>query len=527
MLGKVVALPSLLVHQRFEQRAFDAPDRTALVYEDTRWTYGELNERANRLAHYLRRQGSGVGEAVGICMGRTPELVLAVLGVLKSGACYVPIDATYPVDRIHKMVEDVPKMRLVLASRETRAQVDSKPVLALDEEWDSISGFPGSNPEAGAGEQDLAYIVFTSGSTGRPKAAAVAHRGWANLLHWFVDEFSISSADRCLLVSSFGFDITQRAMVMALVAGGELHLLPEKNFDRGFMVDALERNGITLINCSPSLFYPVTQGAATQPTEELPALRCVFLGGEPIAASRIQAWAGHHPHTAIVNVYGVAECSDVSTWYRLHDYPRYVASSVPLGTAIYNTAVHVVDEALAEVAPREVGEICLGGTGVGRGYINDADLTAKRFVEAPGYFETAGTIYRTGDLGKILPDGNLGYVGRVDNQVKIRGRRIELEDVEAAVRRCPGVRDAVVIKRVFGEGDERLVAFLVEDETAGNGQETSLGKRLRQELKRILPEWMVPNLFMPMAELPLNPNGKVDRKALSQMEIRLRPSGRS
>ncbi len=524
MFGKVIDLPPLLVHQRFERRASEAPDRTALVYEDVRWSYRELNERANRLAHYLRGEGVKTGDAVGVCMGRTPELVLAVLGVLKSGACYVPIDATYPMDRILKMVEDVPQMRLVLASAETRGLVDSRPVLALDEEWDRIAGVsddPAGNPEEGAGERDLAYIVFTSGSTGRPKAAAVEHRGWSNLLSWFVDEFAISSADRCLLVSSFGFDLTQRAMVMALVAGGELHLLPEKNFDRGFMVGALERNDITLINCSPSLFYPVTQGAAGAATEELPALRCVFLGGEPIAASRIEAWARSHPHTAIVNVYGVAECSDVSTWYRLHDYARYVASSVPLGTAIYNTAVHVADEALAAVAPGEVGEICLGGIGVGRGYVNDAAQTAERFVAAPGYFETPGTIYRTGDLGKVMPDGTLAYVGRADNQVKIRGRRIELEDVEAALRRCAGVRDAVVIKRVFGEGDERLVAFLIEDETAGDGQGTSLGKRLRQELKRILPEWMVPNLFMPMAELPLNPNGKVDRKALARAEIRL------
>lgn len=525
MLGKDVALPSLLVHQRFEQRASEAPDKTALVYEDIRWSYGELNQRANQLAHYLRREGIKVGDAVGICIGRTPELILAVLGVLKSGACYVPIDPSYPVDRILMMVEDVPQMRLVLTSRETRARVDSKPILALDEEWDSISVSPSSNPEAGAGEQDLAYIVFTSGSTGRPKATAVMHLGWSNLLYWFVNEFSISSKDRCLLVSSFGFDLTQRAMAMPLVAGGELHLLPEKHFDRGFMVGALQRNEITLINCSPSLFYPVAQGAAEQQTAELSALRCVFLGGEAIAASRIETWAKHHPNTAIVNVYGVAECSDVSTWYRLHDYQRYVASSVPLGTPIYNTAVHVADETLTEVAPGEVGEICLGGIGVGKGYVNDAALTAERFVEAPSHLGTTGTVYRTGDLGKILPDGTLGYVGRVDHQVKIRGMRIELQEIEAALRRCPGVRDAVVTKRIFAEGDERIVAFLVEDNATGNGQGPIPPKRLRQELKRTLPEWMVPNLFLAMREFPLNPNGKVDRSALSKMEIRPRPAG--
>lgn len=524
MQGKVVASPAQLVHQRFEERASDAPDRTALVYEDVRWSYGELNKRANQLAHHLRRGGVKAGDAVGVCIGRTPELVLAVLGVLKSGACYVPIDPSYPVERILMMMEDVPQMRLVLVSKETRARVESRNTLALDEEWDRIAGASSSNPEGCVEAQDLAYIVFTSGSTGRPKAAAVMHLGWSNLLHWFTTEFSVSSADRCLLVSSFGFDITQRGIAMALVMGGELHLFPEGHFDRTAVVSTLQGNEITLINCSPSLFYPVAQGAAEPHAAQLPALRCVFLGGEAISSSRIEAWAGRHPHTAIVNVYGVAECSDVSTSYRLHDYPRYATSSVPLGNPIYNTAVYVVDENLAEVAPGEVGEICLGGFGVGRGYVNDTALTRERFVEAPSGLGITGTIYRTGDLGKVQPDGTLAFVGREDHQVKIRGMRIELGDIEAALRRCPGVREAVVTKRIFGEGDERLVAFLVEDDAARNGQ-GSTAKRLRQKLKRALPEWMVPNLFLAVPELPLNPNGKVDRAALSRIEVRPQSSG--
>jgi amino acid adenylation domain-containing protein len=552
MRGQVVDLPSLLVHQRFEQRASEAPDSTALVHEDVRWSYGALNERANRLAHHLRRGGIQVGDAVGVCIGRTPELILAVLGVLKSGACYVPIDPAYPVERILMMVEEVPRMRLVLVSRETRARVDSRTTLALDEEWGSIAGSassypegkapegkvpegkapegkapagkpPEGNPEGVVGPRDLSYIVFTSGSTGLPKATAVMHQGWSNLLHWFVSEFSISREDRNLLVSSFGFDLTQRSIAMPLVAGGELHLLPERHFDQGAVVGALQRSAISLINCSPSLFYPVAQAAAEQPTAQLPALRCVFLGGEPISSSRIAAWANLHPHAGILNVYGVAECSDVSTWYRLHDYQRYAASSVPLGIPIYNTAVYVADESLAGVPPGEVGEICVGGIGVGRGYVNDATLTAERFVEAPSDSGTAGTIYRTGDLGKTLPDGTLAYMGRVDHQVKIRGMRIELGDIEAALRQCPGVRDAVVTKRTFAEGDERLVAFLVED-TAGNGRGPTTAKRLRENLKRTLPEWMVPSLFLALQEFPLNPNGKVDRTALSRVEIRPGPA---
>jgi len=528
MRGKVVDLPALLVHQLFEQRAADAPDRTALVYEGVGWSYGALNERANRLAHHLRRGGVGAGDAVGICINRTPELIVAVLGVLKSGACYVPIDPAYPVERIHMMVEAVAQMRLVLVSRETRARIDSRTTLALDEEWGSIAGSASGNPEGVVGAQDLAYIVFTSGSTGRPKATAVMHQGWLNLLYWFVSEFSITSEDKCLLVSSFGFDLTQRSIAMPLVAGGELHLLPERQFDR--VLSALQRNEITLINCSPSVFYPVAQSALERDGVALPALRYLFLGGEPIASSRIAAWAARHPHTGIGNVYGVAECSDVSTWYRLHDYQRYATTSVPLGIPIYNSFAYVADESsLAEVAPGEVGEICLGGIGVGRGYVNDAALTAERFVEAPRSFGTARTVYRTGDLGRVLPDGNLGYVGRVDHQVKIRGMRIELGDVEAALRQCPGVRDAVVSKRIFAEGDERLVAFLVED-TAGNGQGNGQGpttaRRLREELKRTLPAWMVPNLFLALKEFPLSPNGKVDRGALSRIEIRPGPAGR-
>jgi amino acid adenylation domain-containing protein len=525
MQGKVVDLPFLLLHQQFEKRASDAPDRTALVFEGVRWSYGALNERANRLAHHLRRGGVKAGDAVGVCIGRTPELILAVLGVLKSGACYVPIDPSYPVERILLMVEDLPQMRLVLVSRETRARIDSRTTLALDEEWAAIASSPGSNPEGGAGAQDLAYIVFTSGSTGRPKATAILHQGWLNLLYWFVSDFSISHEDRCLLVSSFGFDITQRSIAMPLIAGGELQLLPERHFDRASIMGALQRNEITLINCSPSVFYPVAQSALERDGVELPALRYVFLGGEPIASSRIEAWAARHPHTGIINVYGVAECSDVSTWYRLEDYQRYAASSVPLGTPIYNSAAYVADESLAEVAAGEVGEICLGGIGVGRGYVNDAALTAERFVEAPSSLGTARTVYRTGDLGKVLPDGNLGYVGRVDYQVKIRGMRIELGDIEAALRQCSGVRDAVVTKRIFAEGDERLVAFLVED-TAGNGPGSTTAKRLREELKRTLPAWMVPNLFLALREFPLSPNGKIDRSALSRVEIRPGPAGR-
>jgi amino acid adenylation domain-containing protein len=497
------------VHELFEAHVERAPDRIALVDGDRRLSYRELDERANRLAHHLQKLGVTANSPVGICMNRSAELVVAVLAVLKAGGAYVPYDPTYPKERVATMLEDV---RLkVLLTRETlldRLPERRPRIVCLDRDWETIAPNPAGKPEKRSGPEDLCYIIFTSGSTGRPKAAAVQHRGWTNLLHWFVDEFSIGPADKNLVMSSISFDITQRSMAMPLVSGGELHLVPD-GYDPDLILRTLHAERITLLNCAPSTFYPLLERPEAS-REGLRSLRCLFLGGEAISASRLMSWATSKERTAeIANVYGAAECSDVSSFYRLHDFERYARTSVPIGKPIYNHRVYILDEELRLLPAGVVGEICLAGDGVGRGYVNDAALTARKFVVDP-FGEGGAQLYRTGDLGRYLPDGNLEFVGRIDHQVKIRGLRIELGEIETLLRALPGIKEAVAVATEHAPGDWRLTGYYTctEDEPAESED------ALRDALARKLPAYMVPNHFVRLREMPLNPNGKIDREAL-------------
>jgi amino acid adenylation domain-containing protein len=498
------------VHELFEAHAERAPDSVALVDGDRRLSYRELDQRANRLAHHLQRLGVTANAPVGICMNRSAELVISVLAVLKAGGAYVPYDPTYPKERVAAMLEDV-KLK-VLLTRETLLErlPERKPrVVCLDGDWEGIAPNPAGKPEKRSGPEDLCYIIFTSGSTGRPKAAAVQHRGWTNLLHWFVHEFGISPADKNLVMSSISFDITQRSMAMPLTSGGELHLVPD-GYDPDLILRTLDEEQITLLNCAPSTFYPLLERPEAS-RSGLRSLRCLFLGGEAISASRLMSWAASQECAAeIVNVYGAAECSDVSSFYRLHDFERYAGTSVPIGKPIYNHRVYVLDEELRLMPIGVVGEICLAGDGVGRGYINDAGLTARKFVVDPFAGEEGAQLYRTGDLGRYLPDGNLEFVGRIDHQVKIRGLRIELGEIETLLRACPGVKEAVAVATEHAPGDWRLTAYY----TCTEAEPAESGEALRDALARKLPAYMLPNLFLRLREMPLNPNGKIDREAL-------------
>jgi acyl-coenzyme A synthetase/AMP-(fatty) acid ligase len=356
-------------------------------------------------------------------------------------------------------------------------------------------------------------VIFTSGSTGRPKATAVYHRGWTNLLHWFVTELGIGPPDRNLVMSSISFDITQRSMAMPLVSGGELHLVPD-GYDPELILRAMESGGITLLNCAPSTFYPLLEGPEAGSYTSLRSLRCLFLGGEAISASRLARWAASPARTTdIANVYGAAECSDVSSFYRLRDFERYARTSVPIGKPIDNSKVYLLDEELRLVPTGIGGEICLAGDGVGRGYANDATLTARKFVDDP-FGAPGDRLYRTGDLGRYLPDGNLEFLGRIDHQVKIRGQRIELGEIETQLRAHPGVKEAVAVAAETSPGEMRLTAYYVPRPEAAGVAEDKLEDELREALGRKLPAHMVPNLFVRLAEMPLNPNGKIDREAL-------------
>ncbi len=503
------------LHQHFEAQAARNPNAVALVYDDQRFSYRELNERANQLAHYLISLQIGADVLVGLFIDRSPEMIIGLLGVLKAGGAYVPIDPTYPKDRIEAMLSTA--RFPVLLTREPLVErlPDNCRLVRLDSEWPVISGESAANPINRVTADNLCYVIFTSGSTGAPKAAAVHHQGWINLLNWFSKEFRVSEHDKGLIISSFSFDITQRSIAMPLINGGELHLLPSSYYDPELILQTIHDHQITLLNCSPSTFYPLVEKSTY---DKLTSLRCLFLGGEAISASRLVKWVNSgHCGAIIANVYGAAECSDVSAFYTLHDFESYVKSSVPAGKAIYNTQVYILNKKLEPVPAGVVGEIYLAGDGVGKGYINDPVLTAQKFIPNP--FTPGTLLYKTGDLGRFLPDGNIEFNGRVDHQVKIRGLRIELGDIESALRQHPFVKEAVVLVKMLASGDPYLVAYLVPETPVPLGDSIEIERyvgMIRQFVKAKLPGFMIPGFFLVLTEFPLNPNGKIDRKALPE-----------
>lgn len=507
------------VHQLFEEHAALSPNNTALVFGSQRLTYGELNERANQVAHYLLRIGMAPDTPVGVFLNRSVEQVVAVLGILKAGAAYVPYDSAYPKDRLAAMFEDL-KVKAVLTSERLINRLADAGVrrICLDGEADKIKQETTENPDVRPAASHLCYIIFTSGSTGRAKAAAVYHGGWMNLLNWFTLRLDISPSDKTLVMSSISFDITQRAMAMPLISGGELHLIASDHYEPELILNTINAEKITLMNCAPSTFYPLVEGREVDSGyERLRSLRWLILGGEAISASRLKNWAtAEGSRTAIANVYGAAECSDVSSYYVLRDFDRYVNSSVPIGKHIHNTQIYLLDDNLQLVPSGVIGEICLAGAGVGKGYINDDALTARKFPSNPFAKDGDTRMYRTGDLARYLPDGNLEFTGRVDNQVKIRGQRVELGEIETVLRQQAGVKEAVVIQSQVSADFKRLVAYIVPRQSGTKCDQDQLMSELRATVTTKLPQHMVPNAFVVLAEMPLNPNGKVDRGALPQ-----------
>jgi amino acid adenylation domain-containing protein len=505
----------LYIHEQFEQRVAATPNAVALVSGSTKHTYSELNGKANQLANYLIKRGVKANSRIGICMDRSCEMVIAVLAILKAGGAYVPFDSSYPKARLAGMLQEIKlKHLLTMNALLEILPEDDGSVITLDGDKEQIERESSDNPQQDVAPSDLAYIIFTSGSTGKSKAAAVHHRGWRNLLNWFTRQFEITSRDKVLLVSSFSFDLTQRALVMPLISGGELHLLAANHFNPELALSTIDAQKITLMNCAPSPFYTLVENQSADVRRKLNSLRIVFLGGEAISGARLKDWVDSGTcKTELVNVYGIAECSDVSTYYRLHDFNRYVSGSVPIGIPIDNTRVYVMDSELHRMAVGEVGELCIAGEGVGKGYVNDAELTKKKFVKVK-LGRKSELLYRTGDLGRLGKGGNFEYVGRVDYQVKVHGVRVELEEIETVLRQHSKTQEAIVLVKEVELGDQRIVAYVIPKESVSDTEWGSVEEDLRRYARLKLPKNMIPNTFVKIREVPLNPNGKVDRNAL-------------
>jgi amino acid adenylation domain-containing protein len=482
------------IHDLFQAQAARTPDAPAVVCEAESLTYGELNARANRIAHHLRSLGVGPEARVGVCLRRGTEMVAALLGVLKAGGAYVPLDPAYPVERLAFTLADSGVCALVTqdALRGLLPVAAGVAVVALDGAAAEIARERADDPAPAADPRGLAYLIYTSGSTGTPKGVAIEHASAVALLTWAAGLHDADELSGMLAATSICFDLSVYELFLPLSRGGRVIVVENALA----LMESTAADQVRLINTVPSAI------AALLGKGGIPAgVTTVNLAGEPLRPALVDALyaAGIR---RVHDLYGPSEDTTYSTWTL-----RRAGGPATIGGPIHNTRAYVLGAGMHPVPAGVVGELYLGGRGLARGYLGRPGLTAERFVPDPFAAEAGGRLYRTGDRARWLADGTLEFLGRLDGQVKVRGYRIELGEVEAALRRQPGVDDCVAVVRTDEGGDRRLVAYV-----AG----TARPDALREALRRMLPEYMVPSALVPLERLPLTPNGKVDRKALPE-----------
>lgn len=499
---KTVCNEEVRLHRLFETQASLHPERVALTFNGESMTYGDLNRRANCLASYLQVHGIKPGMAVGICLERSFEMVISQLAVLKMGAAYVPIDPSYPDERINYMLNES-EISILLTQESVVSNlknINSKKII-IDKEWQTITKYSYENLDVDVSSEDLAYIIFTSGSTGKPKGVMIPHRAVANIILWTIEEYKVTNEDVFLLRSPVSFDVSVWETYTPLVIGGRLVIAqPVLHRDIRYIAREIIEQNVTIIGIVPSILQLL---ADDELFPKCSSLRCIFCGAETLTRKLVER-VKEQLSVKLINVYGPTEAAiDTVIYECLEELPNVI----PIGRPVYNTEVYVLDSYMQPVPIGVVGELYLGGDNVGLGYINRPDLTAERFIEHPLLSAKGKKLYKTGDLVRFTKDGNLEFFGRADKQVKIHGQRVELDEIDEALRRCPGVYQVVTEIGVFN----RLIAYLVSEPG------TSLGpKELRMEIKKFLPEYMIPDEFVFLNELPLMPNGKVNRKELSK-----------
>ena len=517
---------STCVHELFETQAAQTPAAVALISEGEQLSYEELNQRANQLAHHLRACGVGPEVLVGICLERSIEMVVAVLGVLKAGGAYVPLDPAYPRERLQLILQDA-AVSLVLTQERLLGglpECDAH-ILCMDTDSASIVVNCRENLTCNTDAQNLAYVIYTSGSTGRPKGVLITHQDVVNHNFALSAQYELKASDRVLQFASLSFDVAVEEMFPTWLSGGCVVLLAERalNSYRAFL-QFLADSCITVVNLPTSYWNEVIAELAGLPDRFDLSLRLVAMGGDkglPEHFEATQQLLG--TQTCVMNVYGPTETTVTNTAYHYTqedgsngDVGTKRTQSIPIGRPVANTQVYVLDQKLQPVSIGLTGEIYIGGESVARGYLNQAALTAERFVPNPFSHTPGARLYRTGDLARFNPDGNIEFLRRIDTQVKVRGFRIELGEIEAALRQHEWVREAVVVVREERVGDQRLVAYVVTENGPAVSQveNDKLSSQLRHYLKASLPDYMLPTAYVVLPALPLTSNGKVDRRAL-------------
>ncbi|MEH2221001.1 MAG: amino acid adenylation domain-containing protein [Nostoc sp.] len=505
------------IHQLFEEQVARTPDAVAVVFENQHLTYHELNCRANQLAHYLRSLGVKPDVLVGICVERSLEMVVGLLGILKAGGAYVPIDPGYPTERLAYMLND--SQVSVLLTQEKLLTILPEHiacVVCLDKDWENISAESEDNPLGDSQANNLAYVIYTSGSTGQPKGTLVNHSNVVRLFAATDSWYHFNQDDVWTLFHSYAFDFSVWEIWGALLYGGRLVVVPylvTRSPESFYQLLCQEQ--VTILNQTPSAFRQLIQGEQSQVTIGNLNLRLVIFGGEALELKSLQPWFERHSDNSpqLVNMYGITETTVHVTYRPLSKADLNHKASV-IGCPIPDLQVYVLDEYKNPVPIGIPGEMYVGGAGVARGYLNRPELTAERFISHPFSNNSQAQLYKTGDLARYLPNGELEYLGRIDNQVKIRGFRIELGEIEVLLASHPDLWESVVVVREDEPGDKRLVAYVVPQV-----EQSPTVAELRQFLKAKLPEYMVPYAFVLLESLPLTANGKVDRRALPKPDL--------
>ncbi|MET7680665.1 amino acid adenylation domain-containing protein [Streptomyces sp. NPDC005423] len=494
--GRMRPIRETTVVEQFQARVRESPDSVAVVVDGVETGYAELNSRANRLAALLRGRGAGPGTRVGLCLRRNVDLTTAILAVLKTGAAYVPLDPAHPPARVAEIAADA-GVRVVLAHAEAGRTVGEvgAPVVTLDEVREELAGMPDHDPPLAAEPGDVAYVIYTSGSTGRPKGVLLEHRGVVNFIDSTRDLFDLTPADRVLGFASVTFDVSVFETFSALLTGARLCLATD---DERLSIDRLqslmERAGVTVIDLPPTVMPLLAP-------ERFTDLRIAFVGGEAFSGELVNRW---NPGRRLFNGYGPTECTVTMI---VEECPGTWDASPPIGLPMANHVAHVLDRDLRQVPVGVPGELVIGGGGLARGYLDRDELTAEKFVTDPFGTAPGGRLYRTGDLVKRLADGRLVFLGRLDQQVKIRGLRIELGEVESALTGFEGMGPVSVRPWTDDSGDKHLVGYLT-------GVTEQLVPAVREHLGTLLPSYMVPSYFVVLDELPLTSSGKVDWRRL-------------
>ncbi len=492
------------IHQVFEAQVARSPDAIAVVCGRQSLTYAQLNQRANQLARYLRRMNVGAEVPVGICVRRSVDMIVGILGILKAGGAYLPLDPNYPDERLRFMLEDT-GAPVLLTQQDILPKIPafSGQILCIDREAELISEEKSANLRAEISSDNLAYIIYTSGSTGKPKGVLLSHRGVLNLTQAYARIFNLSSESRVLQFFSYSFDGSVADIFMALHSGASLHIVEEDDLLPGpGLLNFMREHAITTAILPPSVL-------AVLPDEGLSQLAYLGSGGEATTREIVMRWARNREY---FNVYGPTEATVVASAYRTNELPDHLAS-VPIGRPIDNCKLYILDANLNPVPIGVVGELYISSVGLARGYLNRPDITALKFIPDPFSTVPGARLYRTGDLARFLSDGNIEFLGRTDLQVKIRGFRIELGEIESALVEHPNIKEVAVESKEDQVGKKRLVAYL----TLKNSH-VPLVSELREFLKNKLPDYMIPSGFMILDSMPLTPTGKIDRKALPPLD---------